>query len=100
MENILERVGKDMAINQLRVGIGPSPGVVKSPNFSLVEYVLQKFSKEESENIPHVSNTVADCLNDWIEMGPNYAMNKYNSIDVLNDRKKDSQGLGRTHMEL
>ncbi|GDX95315.1 peptidyl-tRNA hydrolase [Planctomycetia bacterium] len=61
------------AVPRLRVGIGPVPAGWKPADF-----VLGKFSKPERERIEPVLERAADAAEEWVALGIQAAMNRYN----------------------
>ena len=60
-------------VPRLRVGIGPVPAGWKPADF-----VLGKFSKTERERIEPVLERAADAAEEWVALGIQAAMNRYN----------------------
>ena len=58
---------------RLRCGIGHPPG-----QMDVVDYVLNKFSKEESELLPAILDKASSCVLDFVTEGYTYCMNHYN----------------------
>lgn len=72
MASTIEKLGtKDFP--RLRLGIGRPPGRMDATN-----YVLQKFSKDDSNALPEVLDRAADAALEFITSGLNAAMNKFN----------------------
>lgn len=72
LEDILRRVGS-ADLPRLRIGIGQPPD-----DRQWVDYVLSKFSKEESEQIEIVIRQAADAVALWVGQGIQTCMNRYN----------------------
>ncbi len=58
---------------RLRCGIGHPPGQME-----VVDFVLNKFSKEDSELLPIVLDKAASCVLDFVTQGYTWCMNHYN----------------------
>ena len=67
-----QRLGGD-DVSRLRFGIGQPP-----PNWSVVDFVLSKFTKEESETVKVSVERAADAAADWVRLGVEQCMNRYN----------------------
>lgn len=61
---------------RIRVGIG-KPADDAEP----VDYVLQKFTKEENKTLDQVLDNINDCIDSIIKSGPETAMNKFHTIN-------------------
>lgn len=72
LEDILRRLGTE-EVPRLRIGIGPVPSGWDGANF-----VLGKFSKEESAEIVEQVKRAADAVAVWVREGLAKAMNQYN----------------------
>jgi len=72
LADILGRLGSTK-IPRLRIGIGPVPAGWKSADF-----VLGKFSRSERDRVDAMIGRAADAAEEWIAMGIQAAMNKYN----------------------
>jgi len=71
MASCIEQLGTDK-LNRLKIGIGhPIVG-------NTVDYVLQRFEKEELENMLFAAKTAAEAALCWAESGIQEAMNRYN----------------------
>lgn len=67
---------------RLRCGIGHPPGQME-----VIDFVLNKFSKEDSELLPLVLDKAASCVLDFVTQGYTWCMNHYNGPVVLDDRR-------------
>ena len=72
LADILARLGST-AVPRLRVGIGPVPAGWKPADF-----VLGRFSAEQREEIGPVLERAADAAEEWVAVGLQSAMNRYN----------------------
>jgi PTH1 family peptidyl-tRNA hydrolase len=61
------------AVPRLRIGIGPVPTGWKPADF-----VLGKFSREERERVGPTVERAADAAEEWLAVGIQAAMNRYN----------------------
>ncbi len=73
LADIISRLGGD-AVPRLRVGVGPVPA-----NWDPADFVLGRFSKEEQLEIEDSITLAASGIEDWIEQGIVYCMNRYNA---------------------
>jgi len=73
LEDILRRLGTE-EVPRLRIGIGPVPEGWDAANF-----VLGKFSKEESAEATESMKRAADAVATWVRDGLAKAMNQYNA---------------------
>lgn len=73
LADILRRLGTD-AIPRLRIGVGPVP-----PNWNPADFVLGRFTAQESSIIEPALEQAADAVQDWVELGPQKCMNRYNA---------------------
>ena len=72
LSSILEKLGtKD--IPRLRLGIGRPPG-----RMDPADYVLQNFSKDETQLLSETLDRAADAVLEFVTNGLNAAMNKFN----------------------
>lgn len=72
MGSIITQLGSQ-EFARLRCGIGHPPGQME-----VVDYVLNKFSKEEEELLPAVLDKASSCVLDFVTQGVTYCMNNYN----------------------
>lgn len=72
LADILRRLGSQ-DVPRLRVGIGPVPSGWKPADF-----VLGRFSRPEREAMAPVVERAADACEDWVAVGIQAAMNRYN----------------------
>jgi PTH1 family peptidyl-tRNA hydrolase len=72
MTSIIERLGSQ-DIPRLRVGIGRPPGRMEA-----ADYVLQEFSKEESNELPAILDRGVEAIDTFVTQGIAAAMNRYN----------------------
>ena len=72
LADVLARLG-GQSVPRLRVGIGPMPAGWKSADF-----VLGKFTKLEREAIGVLLERAADAAEEWLALGIQAAMNRYN----------------------
>lgn len=72
LADVLVRLG-GTAIPRLRVGIGPMPTGWKSADF-----VLGKFAKSERGSVDALLEKAADAAEEWLALGIQSAMNRYN----------------------
>ena len=72
LADILRRLGSQ-DVPRLRVGIGPVPSGWKPADF-----VLGRFSRSEREAMAPVVERAADAAEDWVAVGIQAAMNRYN----------------------
>ena len=73
MQSIIDRLGTQ-DIPRLRMGIDRPPGRMEA-----ADYVLQDFSKSETELLPGILARAADALLTYIREGLEAAMNQFNS---------------------
>ncbi len=72
MKNIIELLGTDK-IARLRVGIGPKP-----EKFDAANFVLAKFTKEETPVLKSAIDRAAEALDVYLKDGLERAMNRFN----------------------
>ncbi len=72
LADILARLGST-TIPRLRIGIGPVPAGWKSADF-----VLGKFPHSDRERVGATVERAADAAEEWVAVGIQAAMNKYN----------------------
>jgi PTH1 family peptidyl-tRNA hydrolase len=73
MKSIIGQLG-NQDFPRLRVGIGQPP-----PSYDTIGYVLGRFNKEESAELPDLYERVADAIELVLGEGLTAAMNKYNA---------------------
>jgi len=78
MESIISCIGTN-AFARLRLGIGRPPGRMEA-----MDYVLQKFSTKDAEDLDFVMHAVVDAVETLIKDGIDQAMTQYNH-SVLDD---------------
>ncbi|MEK6222545.1 MAG: aminoacyl-tRNA hydrolase [Chloroflexota bacterium] len=76
VKSIIQHLGTQ-EFPRLRVGIGRPPGRMRTP-----DYVLQKFSKQQSEFLPFVIDRAAKAALFFVENGMEDAMNEFNQKPV------------------
>lgn len=72
LADVLSRIGSQK-VSRLRLGIGPVPAGWKS-----ADYVLGKFPKADRDRVEVMVERAADAAEDWVALGIQAAMNKYN----------------------
>ncbi len=72
LADVIRHLGTDQ-VARLRIGIGRPPS-----GWDPADYVLGKWSKEESEMIERATETAAQAVMDWCAHGPDSVMNHYN----------------------
>ncbi len=72
MGSIISQLGSQ-EFSRLRCGIGHPPGQME-----VVDYVLNKFGKEEEELLPAVLDRASSCALDFVTKGITWCMNHYN----------------------
>lgn len=72
MGSIIQQLGSQ-EFSRLRCGIGHPPGQME-----VVDFVLNKFSKQNSELLPAILDKAASCALDFVTQGSTYCMNHYN----------------------
>lgn len=76
MKSIIERLGTQ-AFPRMRIGIGRPPG-----RMDAADYVLQDFSKSETEFLGAVLDQAVEAIFTTIDEGIVSAMNKFNSAQI------------------
>ncbi len=72
LSSIIEKLGtKD--VQRMRLGIGRPPGRMEP-----ADYVLQQFSKDETQLLSETLDRAADAVLEFVNNGLNAAMNKFN----------------------
>lgn len=72
MGSIINQLGSQ-DFCRLRCGIGHPPGQME-----VVDFVLNKFSKEDSELLPMILDKASSCVLDFVTQGYTWCMNHYN----------------------
>jgi len=72
LADVIRRLGTD-AVARLRIGVGPVPA-----NWDPVDFVLSRFSADESTEIAIAVQHAADAVVDWATEGLAACMNRYN----------------------
>jgi PTH1 family peptidyl-tRNA hydrolase len=72
LADVIARLGST-AVPRLRLGIGPVPAGRKPADF-----VLGRFSAEEREKVGPMLERAADAAEEWVALGIQAAMNRYN----------------------
>ncbi|MFM9024408.1 MAG: aminoacyl-tRNA hydrolase [Planctomycetaceae bacterium] len=72
LADILTRLGS-AAVPRLRLGIGPVP-----PGWKSADFVLGRFSTAERQELGPVLDRAADAAEEWVAVGIQTAMNRYN----------------------
>jgi PTH1 family peptidyl-tRNA hydrolase len=73
LADVIQRLGTQ-AVPRLRIGVGPVPS-----SWDPADFVLSKFTKEESQTIELTIVRAADAIEDWTANGIASCMNKYNA---------------------
>lgn len=73
LESILTELGTE-EISRLRIGIG----TIELGNRDWAEFVLERFSKEETEHLKELVTKSADACEHWIRSGTDASMQKFN----------------------
>lgn len=73
IKSTIQHLGGDNKFARLKVGIGPQPKFLASENF-----VLQKFSSDESKHLEKVVPVCSEAIEFFIEKGISDTMNRYN----------------------
>ena len=74
IKSIIKNFGGNNKFPRLKVGIGPQPKFMKSE-----DYVLQKFSKEETEEFEKISKLCIDSIETFLKFGIDKTMCDFNS---------------------
>lgn len=72
MASIIQSLG-GQNFSRLRIGIGRPPGRMEA-----ADYVLQKFSRSEQEQLDEILDRAADAVQAFVTQGLEMAMNQYN----------------------
>jgi len=81
LKSVIERLGSDQ-FHRLRIGVGPN----RASEGGLSEYVLDKFSKDETDCLDKVLDAASSAIALYLKEGIDSAMNKYNSMTI--DKKE------------
>ncbi len=74
MRSILQSLGGQQGFPRIRVGVGAKP-----EGWDLADWVLSIYRiREEREDMENAFEKAADCVEDWIKNGIEYAMQQYN----------------------
>jgi PTH1 family peptidyl-tRNA hydrolase len=73
LADILRRLGSEL-VPRLRMGVGPVP-----PNWNPADFVLGRFTAQETAIVEPVLERAADAVQDWVELGGEKCMNRYNA---------------------
>lgn len=73
LESILAELGTE-EVSRLRIGIG----TIELDNRDWAEFVLERFSKEETEHLKELVAKSADACEYWIRSGTEASMQKFN----------------------
>lgn len=84
IQNTIDQLGGNQNFARLRIGIGRPTG-----RMQVVDYVLRKFTKSESEIIEPAIVLAADAAEMWVNSEIIEVMNQYNSAPE-NGKKKES----------
>ncbi len=74
LQDILDKLGTDQ-VPRLRIGIGEPP-----EHWSVPDYVLSKFTKAESNDVQEIVGRSANGVEDWVQSGTEFCMNRYNGL--------------------
>ena len=81
VESIIKHI-KTRDFIRIRVGISPTTptGKIKKPFGSkkVIDFIMQPFSKKETETLSKLSKTLVEVLETIVEEGKERAMNRYN----------------------
>jgi peptidyl-tRNA hydrolase, PTH1 family len=78
--DVIRALGTDR-VPRLRIGIGPQPAMMDS-----VDFVLQTFSPVEQKIIDEAADKAAEAVEQWIENGITYVMDRYNRKGPTQDQ--------------
>ncbi len=74
LQDILRTLGTE-SVARLRFGIGEPP-----EHWTVPDYVLSKFSKAESDDVAQTVSRAANGVEDWVQSGTDFCMNRYNGM--------------------
>ena len=75
MESVINNL-RTQAIPRLRLGVGKAEG--DPPGEDLVEYVLEPFTADETEEVETLIERAADACEAWLEEESQQVMNEFN----------------------
>jgi len=87
LADVLRRLGTQ-EVPRLRIGIGAPP-----PHMDAVDYVLATFEDDEARDIAPAIERAADAVEDWIDQGIVYVMDKYNRKRAPDETSEGQIGL-------
>lgn len=73
LADAIQRLGTE-DFSRLRIGIGSPP-----PRMEVADFVLSKFRKDEITEMEVTVQQAADSVADWVRLGIDHCMNRYNS---------------------
>lgn len=77
VKSIIQNLGGNNKFARLKVGIGPQPSFLSSEDF-----VLQKFTQEESDFLQKIIPVCSDALEFWLKNDIENTMNKFNGTKI------------------
>lgn len=77
VKSVIQLLGGDNKFARLKVGIGPQPHFLSSEDF-----VLQKFTQEESGFLQKIIPVCCDALEFWLTNDIENTMNKFNGTKI------------------
>ncbi len=77
IESIIQNLNGNQAFIRIRIGVGPDPGGDKRR-----DYVLEKFTKNDNAIVEKVIQVSVEALETLMVEDVNFAMNKYNGMEV------------------
>ncbi len=72
-------------VPRLRIGVGPLP-----PEEDPAQFVLARFASGEREAAETMLDLAAEAVQDWLEHGMQYCMNRYNGLRPLEESSPDA----------
>lgn len=78
LDDVIRRCGSD--VPRLRIGIGPVP-----EHWDVAKFVLARFTPDERQAIDAAVKRAADGVLDWISLGIESCMNRYNAAEPRSD---------------
>jgi PTH1 family peptidyl-tRNA hydrolase len=73
LKDIIARLGSEQ-FSRLRLGVGPVP-----PGWDAADFVLGRFAAEDQPVVTAMVRRAADAVEDWVEHGTAWCMNRYNA---------------------